>query len=86
MGDTSIESKKSDLIHVTEDPDFQRTVYQYAYKLAGNAPDAESYVQEALARFILEVNNKTSLNELERMRPLPYISTILKGIHANRTR
>jgi DNA-directed RNA polymerase specialized sigma24 family protein len=81
MGDTSIEDKKDDLIRLTEDPAFRRTVYQRAYKLTGNALDADNYVQEALARFISEVRNKTSLKELTRMRPLPYISMILKKIH-----
>lgn len=84
MGNTPIESKKTELIRVTEDPAFQNEVRQYAYKLTRNRMDAEKYTQEALTRFISMVKNKTSLRELERIRPLLYISTVLEAIHKDR--
>jgi len=86
MGDASIEGKKQDLIRMTEDPDFQAKVYQHAYKLTKKMMDAEDYKQDALVRFISAVQNKNSLQELEEIRPLPYVFAILNNIHVDKLR
>ena len=86
MENTPIERKKEDLIRGTEDPVFREKVKMCAYKLAGNRMDAEDYSQEALTRFISMVRNKTSVEELERMQPLPYVSAILRNMHADKLR
>jgi RNA polymerase sigma factor (sigma-70 family) len=86
MENTPIERKKEELIRSTEDPAFREKVHQYAYKLTGNRMDAEDYSQEALTRFISIVKSKTSIEELERMRPLPYVSVILRNMHADTLR
>jgi hypothetical protein len=84
MDNSPIERKKEDLIRVTRDPAFQREVYEYACKLTGNTMNAENYMQEALRRFISMVKNKTSLKELERIHPLPYVFMIVDKIHTDR--
>lgn len=84
MEKTPLERKRDELIRRTEDPAFRRRIDQYAYKLTGKRMDAERYTQEAIARFISMVKNKTSLRELERIDPLPYISTVLDAIHRDR--
>ena len=86
MEKTPIERKKEDLIRGTEDPVFREKVQRFAYNLTRNRMDAEDYSQEALTRFISQVKNKTSIEELERMQPLPYVSTILRNMHADKLR
>jgi RNA polymerase sigma factor (sigma-70 family) len=86
MENTPIKRKKEELIRSTEDQAFREKVHQCAYKLTGNRMDAEDYSQEALTRFISVVKSKTSIEELERMRPLPYVSVILRNMHADTLR
>jgi RNA polymerase sigma factor (sigma-70 family) len=86
MENTPIERKQEELIRSTEDPAFREKVHQHAYKLTGNRMDAEDYSQEALTRFISIVKSKTSIEELEGMRPLPYVAVILRNMHADTLR
>ncbi|MBV9228232.1 MAG: sigma-70 family RNA polymerase sigma factor [Chloroflexi bacterium] len=84
-GDTSIERAKDALIRSTEDPAFRKKAYQRAYQLAGNKDDAEDYLQEALKRFISAIKDKTSLEEIKRIKqdPLPYVYVTLRNIHTD---
>ena len=84
MGNSPVDSKREEIILETEDPAFREKVYQHACRLTGNTTDAEKYMQEALTRFVSMVKNKTSLKELERIHPLPYVFKILGNIHRDR--
>lgn len=83
-GDASIECRIDELIRAIEDPILQKKVYQCAYKLTRNKADAQDYSQEAITRFISAVRNKTSFEEIERMRPLPYVYVILRNMHRDK--
>jgi DNA-directed RNA polymerase specialized sigma24 family protein len=79
-GKASLERRRDDLIRVTEDPHFRADIYRLAYRLTGEKMDAEDCSQEAIARFISTVKNKT-LHELERMEsPLNYVRMIVRNI------
>jgi len=84
----ALEREKDALIHSTGDSAFQRKVYRRAYQLTGKKEDAEDYRQEALERFISAVRNKTSLEEIRRIKqdPFPYVCVILRNMHVDKLR
>jgi DNA-directed RNA polymerase specialized sigma24 family protein len=82
--DDSVEQRRNELIQSTKDLDFKNKVSRCAYKIVGNKIDADDYSQEAIARFISWVKNKTSLTEMESIKVDKYVYQIVRNIHKDR--
>jgi len=82
----SLQQKKDELIRLVGEPRFLAEVRKCASYLTKGGRDAEDDVQEAIVRFISAVKSKNSLEELEHMKPLPYIFMILKNINMDKQR